>query len=63
MSKNLALKKLPTEICFFSQDWDLRGRKWYLGTLPFLVRTDNDITLVEIYRNVITLLCPDLKNK
>ena len=46
-----------------SQALDLRGWKFCLGTLPFLVRTGTDIRLVEIYRNIITWPWSDLKNK
>ena len=37
-----------------SQGWDLGGSKSCLGTLLFLVRTENNIYLVEIYRNIVT---------
>ena len=46
-----------------SQGWNLGGWKMYLGTLFFLVRTENNIHLVEIYRNVIIWPWPNLKNK
>ena len=46
-----------------SQDLDLGGWKLSLGTLPFHVRTENDIHLVEIYRNIITWPWPDHRNK
>ena len=46
-----------------SQDWDLGGLKLCLGTLPFLVRTENNIHLVEIFRNIVTWPWPDLENK
>jgi hypothetical protein len=50
----VALKELPTEILFLltttgillGENCDLR--------LPFLVKTENNIPLVEIYRNIIT---------
>ena len=61
---NLALKELPTEICNpLSQDSDFGGWKLCLGILPFLVRTENNIHLVEIYGNIVTWPWPDLKNK
>ena len=43
------------------QDQDLGGWKLCLGTLPFLVRTENNIHLVEVYRNIVTRPWPDLK--
>ena len=46
-----------------SQDLDLRRKKSCLETLPFLVRTENHIPLVEIYRNSIAWPWHDLKNK
>ena len=51
---NLALKELPNEICFcLSRIGDLKV-KVVLETLPSLVRTENNIHLIEIYRNIIT---------
>ena len=58
---NLAMKELPTEICLLLKDWDLGGSKLCLGTLPFLVRTENNIRLVEIYWNIVIL--PDLTSR
>ena len=46
-----------------SQNWALGGWKLCFGTLPFLVKTQNNIHLVEIYRNVVTWSRPDLKSK
>ena len=51
---NLALKKLLVEICFpLTSTGTLQGESSALR-LPFLVRTDNNIHLVEVYRNLIT---------
>ena len=50
-------------LCPLSRDWDLGGWKLCLGTLLFLVRTENTVHLVKIYRNIITWPRPDLKNK
>ena len=61
-SRDLALREQTTEICLSSQDLVLRLWKLCLGTLPFLVRTEN-IYLVEIYRNIDTWPWPDLQNK
>ena len=60
-SGDLALKELPTPP--LSWDWDLGGWNLYLGTLSFLVMTENNIPLVEIYRNIVTWLWSDFKNK
>ena len=53
----LAQKELPNEICFcLSRIGDLKV-KVVLETLPSLDRarmTENNIHLVEIYRNIIT---------
>ena len=46
-----------------NQDWDISGWKLCLETLPFLVSTENNIHLIEIYRNFITWPWPHLKNK
>ena len=51
---NLALKKLLAEICFpLYSTGTLQGESCALR-LPFLVRTENNIHLVDIYRNIIT---------
>ena len=52
---NLAMKELPTEICLLFKDWDLGGSKLCLGMLPFLVRTENNICLIEMYWNIVIL--------
>ena len=62
-SGNLALRELPTDIGLLSQDWDLGGWKLCLGILPFLVRTERNIHLVEIYGNILNWPWPELKNK
>ena len=46
-----------------SWDRDLGGWKLYPVTLFFLVRSENTIHLVEIYRNITTCPWLDLKNK
>ena len=51
---NLALKELPTKICFCLTGMGHFKVKLCLETLPSLVRTENDIHLVEIFRNIIT---------
>ena len=51
---NLALKELLAEICLpLSRTGTLQGESCALR-LPLLVRTENNIHLVEIYRNLIT---------
>ena len=51
---NLALKDLLAEICFpLTRTGTLQGESCALRLL-FLVRTENNIHLVEIYRNFIT---------
>ena len=51
---NLALKELLAEICFpLTSPGTLQGESCAL-TLSFLVRTENNIHLVEVYRNLIT---------
>ena len=51
---NLTLKELLAEICFpLTSSGTLQGESCALR-LPFLVRTDNNIHLVEVYRNLIT---------
>ena len=50
----VALKELPTEILFLlTRTGILLGESCGLR-LPFLVKTENNIHLVEIYRNIIT---------
>ena len=52
------------EICLFSQDLDLKGAGEVVPRdLPFLVRTENNICLVEIYKSIITWQQSDHKNK
>ena len=51
---NLALRELPPEICLLLARTGPGGCKLCLGTLLFLVRTENNIHLVEIYRNIAT---------
>ena len=51
---NLALKELLAEICFpLTSTGTLQGESCALR-LPFLVRTENNIHLLEVYRNIIT---------
>ena len=51
---NLALKELLAEICFpLTSTGTLQGESCALRQL-FLVRTENNIHLVEVYRNLIT---------
>ena len=51
---NLALKELLAEICFpLTSTGTLQGESCALRQL-FLVRTENNIHLVEVYRNIIT---------
>ena len=51
---NLALKELPTEIrLLLARTGTLEGELCF-GILPFLVRTENNIHLVEIYSIIIT---------
>ena len=51
---NLALKALLAEICFPSTSTGtLQGESCALR-LPFLLRTENNIHLGEVYRNLIT---------
>ena len=51
---NLALKELLAEICFpLTRIGTLQGESCALR-LPFLVRTENNTHLVEVYRNLIT---------
>ena len=51
---NLALKELLAEICFpLTSTGILQGESCALRQL-FLVRTENNIHLVEVYRNIIT---------
>ena len=57
VSAEYGLRELPTEICLFSQDLDLGGsggRKVVPRDLPFLVRTENNICLVDMYESIIT---------
>ena len=49
---NLALKELPTKICFCLTGMGHFKVKLCLETLPSLVRTENNIHLVEIYSNL-----------
>ena len=50
---NLALKELLAEICFpLTSTVRLQGESCAL-TLSFLVRTENNIHLLEVYRNLI----------
>ena len=62
-SGDLALRKLPTEICLLlvrtGPSW---GEGGALEPCLFLLE-QNNICLVEVYRNIITWLWPDLKNK
>ena len=51
------------DLPLLNQDWDLGGWKLCLRTLPFLVRVENNIRLVEIYKNIIAWPWPDFKNK
>lgn len=53
-SGDLALRKPPAEVCFFSQDLDLGGEKLSLRNFPFLVRIENNVCFIEIYRNMVT---------
>ena len=46
-----------------SQVQDPGRWKLCLWTFPFLVRTENNVHLVEVYRNMDTWSWPDLKNK
>ena len=46
----------------FSQGWT-SGWKLSLGTLPFLVRAENNVPLAEIYGNFVTWQWPDFKNQ
>ena len=58
---DLALRELLTDICLLlARTGTSEGR-----AMPFLVRTGNNIRLVEIYRNIVTWPWPwpDLKNK
>ena len=51
---NLALKELLAEICFvLTSTGTLQGESCALR-LPFLVRTENNIHLVEVYGKLIT---------
>ena len=51
---NLALKGLPTEIrLLLARTGTLEGELCF-GILPFWVRTESNIHLVEIYRIIIT---------
>ena len=51
---NLALKELLAEICFpLTSTGTLQCESCALRQL-FLVRTENNIHLVEVYRNIIT---------
>ena len=51
---NLALKELLAEIYFpLTSTGTLQGERCAL-ILPFLVMTENNIHLVEVYRNLIT---------
>ena len=62
-SGDRAPRELPTELCLFSQGSSLRGQKVCLGTLPFLIRTENNIYLVEMNRNTLTWPWPDFKKR
>ena len=62
-SGGLALRELPTELCLFRQGSPLRRGKVCLGTLPFLIRTESNIFLVEIYGIICDLTVTDLKSK
>lgn len=53
-SGDLAPRELPTELCLFSQGSSLRRGNVCLGTLPFLIRTESNIYLVEMNRNTLT---------
>ena len=46
-----------------ARTWTSAGESCALGPCPFLVRTESNICLVEIYRNVVTWPWPDLKSK
>ena len=60
---DLALREPPAELCLpLSQNRDLRGWQLYLGSLPFLVGTENNIHLVESYRNIFAWPWPDFKD-
>ena len=51
---NLALKELLAEICFpLTSSGTLQGESCALR-LPFLVSTEKNIHLLEVYRNLIT---------
>ena len=51
---NQALKELLAEICFnLTSTGTLQGESCALR-LPFIVRTENNIHLVEVYRNLIS---------
>ena len=60
---DLALREPPAELCLpLSQDRDLGGWQLYLGSLPFLVGTENNTHLVESYRNFFARPWPDFKD-
>ena len=60
---NLGLKQLPTKICLhWAKTGTLKGKNCALGPCPFLSR-QNNICMVEIYRNIATWSWPDLKNR
>ena len=54
-SGGLALRELPTELCLFRQGSPLRRGKVCLGTLPFLIRTESNVYLVEMNRNILNI--------
>ena len=50
----IALRELPAETCLLpARTGTLKGESCALGPC-FLVRTENNFHLVEIYRNIIT---------
>ena len=53
-SGDLALREPPAELCLLlAWTGTLEGVSC-VGTWPLIVRTENDIRLVEIYRNIVT---------
>ena len=59
-----ALRERPAEICVLSaRTWGSEDESCALRALPFLVRTDSNIFLVEIYGITCDLTVTDLKRK
>lgn len=59
-----ALREPPAEICVLSaRTWDSEGESCALRALPFLIRTESNIFLVEIYGIICDLTVTDLKSK